>query len=508
MTANGDGKQLVIRNAQLGAVGLTGALAVGGLFGLSKPAQAATCETSGQTRTCTYTDPSAAETLVVPPNVTSAQITLRGGSGGHGAKPPLNPNVAGGAGGGGGITGATVALTPGTTLRIYVGGAGGDGRTSSDACTTGNQGGAGGLSGGIQTGGNGGNGFFQDDMGCSGGGGGGGSFVMSGGRTLGQITFGPGGAVPLLVAGGGGGGGGGSQQLAGAGGNGGSSSGATAGAPPQTPQAGSGGGAPGASGSVTGGPGVQAVATESLTADDAGGGGGGGYAGGGGGGLSSGGGGGAGLGPANGVGPAGSAGSVTITFSATDTAKCSDDGDNCVAEPPAGEETRFKIVAFGGNENATLFGVLNGGVPPTCRSRARALSPDWVQFGFTDPKDGRTWSKRIRVTGTEPTSKATAQRILAETQICFAAPYKFVVKRGENLIRVGKHWEGLLAHCRSGIVAEAKAEQPELARPCVLNRSLVEKSGGWVVRVNYFVPNGELDPQGRSAAKEEAALAE
>jgi hypothetical protein len=50
-------------------------------------------------------------------------------------------------------------------------------------------------------------------------------------------------------------------------------------------------------------------------------------------------------------------------------------------------------------------------------------------------------------------------------------------------------------------VAQAKANVPDLARPCILNRALVEKDGGWVVQVNYFVPNGELDPQGRSVRK-------
>jgi hypothetical protein len=486
--------------ARLGALGLAGALGIGGLFGLSGPAQAATCQFAKNTATCTYTDPAVAETFVGPAGVTTAQITLRGGSGGHGAKPPLNTVAAGGAGGAGGLTAATVELTPGTVLRIYVGGSGGDGQASVASCETGDPGGSGGLSGGIQTGGNGGPGYRPvDDQGCSAGGGGGGSFVMAGGQTLDQVA---GGAVPLLVAGGGGGGGGGSEQVGGAGGNGGSASGATAGGPPtQFPGPGPYGGAPGASGSITGGSGPQALPSVGP-ADDAGGGGGGGYFGGEAGGRTSGGGGGAGLGPdGNGAVPAGASGLVTITYSITDTAQCSADGGKCVAEPPAGEETKFKIVASGGNENATLVATLNGGLPPTCKSVGGDLSPDWVQFGFSDPKDGKTWSKRIRVTGTDPTAKSTAQHTLAETQICFAAPYRFVVKRGTDLKRVGKNWEGLLAHCKSDIVAEAKLNQPDLARPCVLNRSLVQKGDGWVVRANYFVPNGELDPQGRSLRK-------
>jgi hypothetical protein len=126
-----------------------------------------------------------------------------------------------------------------------------------------------------------------------------------------------------------------------------------------------------------------------------------------------------------------------------------------------------------------------------------------VQFGFTDPQDGKTWSKKIRVIGTDPTSKEQAKRILAETEICFAAPYKFVVQRGERLTRPdgSRNWEGLLAHCRSDVIAEAKRDQPDLARPCILNRSLLKKGDGFVVRVRYFVPNGELDPQGRTVRK-------
>ncbi len=480
------------RNPRVLVLGLTGTLAAGGMFGLSKPAQAATCQTSGNTVTCTYNDPAAAETFVVPAGVTSVRITLQGGSGGRGSSPPLNGPADGGVGGAGGTTADTVAVSPGNSFRIYVGGEGADGQAGEAACDDGIAGGPGGLSGGIKTGGDGGGSAVDPstDQGCVGGGGGGGSFVMSGGQTLDQ-----GGAVPLLAAGGGGGGGGGSSSILGGpgGAGGGNAQGATAGG-------GQYGGAPGASGSVAGAPGTLGDGSIDFE-DDGGGGGGGGYSGGAGGGLSSGGGGGAGRSPAGaetGTAAPGTSGFVRIAYSLP--VKCAP-GDPCIATTPAGDETTFKIVATGGNENATLFGVLNGGLPPTCKSVGGNPSPDWVQFGFSDPKDGKTWSKKIRVTGTDPTSKATAQRTLAETQICFAAPYRFVVKRGTDLKRVGKNWEGLLAHCKADIVAEAKEERPDLAAPCILNRSLVEKGDGWVVRVNYFVPNGELDPQGRSLRK-------
>lgn len=211
----------------------------------------------------------------------------------------------------------------------------------------------------------------------------------------------------------------------------------------------------------------------------------------------------------HGIGAPGEAGGLTITYtvpgspaiSTTDTEQCQPSDDTCVVRPPAGKASEFKVTAFGGNDGATLFATLNGGYPPTCKSVGGTLAPDWVQFGFENPRDGRTWSKKIQETGTNATSKDRAKRILAQTQICFAAPYLFVVKRGTSLKRVADRWEGLLAHCKSRIVAEAKAENPDLARPCIIKRTLVQKGDGWTVRVTYFVPNGELDPQGRSLRK-------
>jgi hypothetical protein len=524
-----------VRSTRLGALGLTGTLAVGGLIGLAVRADAVSCEQTGTLVTCTFNDPNTMERWEIPAGITSATVTVAGGAGGDGAG-------GGGQGGVGGVTTTTLGLTPGTKLDIYVGGAGGDG----PGCSAG-PGGTPGMSGGIQTGGKG--GLVLPDAGpavCAGGGGGGGTFVMDEGQTLDGIAPYSSGTVPLLVAGGGGGGGGGVNAPASNGGNGGSAAArATNGC------CGSNGGGAAALDS-TGGENSYFASTDGDAAyppdsRHAGGGGGGGYGGGGKGnancdggggplnGPGCGGGGGGGLptpeapamvpssvqtasvparvvGPTSyGLGGPGEPGSVSITYSLpaapsasvspTDKEQCQPSAGPCVVNPPPGQQSEFQVTGFGGKDGATLIATLNGGPAPTCKSVGGTLAPDWVQFGFANPKDGRTWSKKIQETGIDPTSKEQAQRILAQTQICFAAPYKFVVKRGEQLTRTGGHWEGLLAHCKSRIIAEAKAEQPDLARPCILNRALVQKGDGYVVQVNYFVPNGELDPQGRSLRK-------
>jgi hypothetical protein len=554
------GSSYTVRRVRLGALGVCGTLAVGGLFGLAQSADASfSCPQNGTSVICTFQHPDHMEPWTVPAGVTSVTFTLRGGAGGEGSalsegSPPSEPG-GGGAGGEGGQTSDTRLVTPGTTFGIFVGGGGGDG----SGCQATGDSGAGGVSGNVQTGGAGGAGAMEviDSTlryRCAGGGGGGGSFVMPEGQT----PTSPG-ATPMLVAGGGGGGGGGvyeeqapytsySADVAEAdgetfpGGDGGGNAGHAA-----EDGFGSTQGEAGEAPSALGTPGASADAADGF---DAGGGGGGGWNGGTGGGRNaldaegdspgSGGGGGAGLPPgepvslaetpatygaaslpARGVDPGtlglaatqGLDGEITITYtvppapsggstppSLTDTDQCLP-SDDCVVNPPPGEQSEFQVTAFGGKDGATLFAILNGGKPPTCKSVGGTLSPDWVQFGFKNPRDGKTWSKVIQETGTDPTSKEQAQRILAQTQICFAAPYKFVVKRGEQLTRVGGNWEGLLAHCKSRIIAEAKKEQPDLARPCVQGRSLVQKGDGWVVQVKYFVPNGELDPQGRSLRK-------
>jgi hypothetical protein len=220
----------------------------------------------------------AQQSFVVPPGVTQVTIVANGAQGGSGGAPFGGIPGAGQAAGS--IT-ATIAVTPGETLPVFVGGVG----ASAAGSTPSPYGGPGGFNGG----GAGGNG----DSG-GGGGGGGSSDVRQGGADLGHR---------VVVAGGGGGGGGPTSsetaQSGGDGGSGGGTTGGTGGAGAGLEgstgggfggsQSGGGavgdGGGSGASGGQTGtgGSGGSGAGT-----DNGGGGGGGGgyYGGGGGGGLS------------------------------------------------------------------------------------------------------------------------------------------------------------------------------------------------------------------------------
>lgn len=115
---------------------------------------------------------------VVPAGVCAVTITADGGHGGGAAAHPAT-------GGAAALVGARVAVAPGTTLNVLVGGAGGTG-FDGDGVTTFSYGGAGGI-----------------------GGGGGGSTAAGGGGGV-SVVWTPA-PAPLVVAGGGGGGNGGSQ---------------------------------------------------------------------------------------------------------------------------------------------------------------------------------------------------------------------------------------------------------------------------------------------------------
>jgi hypothetical protein len=132
----------------------------------------------------------AEQQFIVPAGVTQVTIQAWAAQGGAGQQ------VAGGSGdgGNGGFVQATIAVTPGGTLFIYVGGRGGNG--------VGTVGGA----GGFNSGGRGGDGSFPG----AGGGGGGASDVRRGGNTLNDrvVVAGAGGGGGSIVAGGDGGGGG------------------------------------------------------------------------------------------------------------------------------------------------------------------------------------------------------------------------------------------------------------------------------------------------------------
>ena len=146
--------------------------------------------------------------FVVPEGVTSITVSAFGARGGNG----WNADGAGSMGGLGGLGGqveATLTVTPGETLYIYVGGAGTDGTPTESAWPPP---GSGGWNGG-------GSGRTRDD-GYTGGGGGGASDIRRGGQDE---------SDRILVAGGGGSGSGWCTSGAGGAGNGGDGGGAVGG---------------------------------------------------------------------------------------------------------------------------------------------------------------------------------------------------------------------------------------------------------------------------------------
>ena len=266
--------------ALAGALALAGAilLATGAGSALAAPS----CAPSGANTVCTFSTPGA-DTFTVPNGVTEASLVSFGAQGGG-----VTDFTTGGLGG---RASAELALTPGATVRVVVGGRGGSVGSCGDVT------GAGGVNGGAAGG----------SAACPGAGGGGASDVRIGGSSLSDrvLVAGGGGAANLTGLEGpadGGGGGGLSGQAGGPSGTG-----------------GSGGDQTGASGSGqpgNGSPGADGNPDDFFAV--AGGGGGGGYYGGAGGPPEHGGGGGSGFGPPGVVFESGvreGDGVVTITYS-------------------------------------------------------------------------------------------------------------------------------------------------------------------------------------------------
>jgi glycine rich protein len=231
------------------------------------------CSRSGNTVTCTFGYTGAAQTWTVPSGVTSATVDVQGAQGGS-----IDDFTLGGLGG---DATADLALSPGATVTLVVGGQGGSLASCFDEQFP-----AGGFNGG----------GAGATAGCPGAGGGGGSDVRIGGPAL---------ANRILVAGGGGGAADGEGRVCGAadGGAGGGLTGEDGIDATCRGYGGSGGNQSGTSGS--GELGVGSAGTGS-TAGSGGGGGGGYYGGSGGGGYGGGGGGGyGGGGGGSGFSPAG-----------------------------------------------------------------------------------------------------------------------------------------------------------------------------------------------------------
>lgn len=153
------------------------------------------------------------DNFIVPAGVTSISVKAWGAGGGGGGG---GTTGSGGPGGGGGYVAGNISVTPGETLKIYVGGGGGGGSSVSGAGSGGGGGGYSSIYRGttpimIVSGGGGGGGSRQTTTGANGG---------AGGGTTGQ-------AGATNYSNNGGGGGGGSQSSGGSAGIGGNNSGTT-----------------------------------------------------------------------------------------------------------------------------------------------------------------------------------------------------------------------------------------------------------------------------------------
>ena len=273
-------------------------VAVATSAGAARAALPSNCSETGGTVTCGFGVTGGAQTWTVPTAVTSATFDVFGAQGG-------GANISDG--GAGGEAKATIAVTPGASIEIVVGGQGGFFSSGDAGFNGGGAGGAPGTGGNNTAGGAGGGGASDVRTGtCAStlscglaarvlvGGGGGGS-VLAGGFFSGQGGGGgnPSGSAGAGEADGGGGGGGGSQSAGGSAGSGDTSS----------CFSGNDGGAGGVTTQDAGGAGGNGVNDPSAPGDGGGGGGGGYWGGGGGGGgcpagISGAGGGGSSFGPA------------------------------------------------------------------------------------------------------------------------------------------------------------------------------------------------------------------
>lgn len=287
---------------------------------------------------------------VVPAGVNSATFTVVGARGGNSASSD---------GGGGGLVTATLALTPGESLRITVGGAGADtpavaggfnggGLAGSQTCvippsTRSCRGGGGGGASDVRRGGT----AFTDRILVAGGGGG------AGGRSADGCSGE--GCVPATARGGGDGGDGGSPgfngsngqnglfetEIFGSGGCGGGGATEVAGGPPGTSVAGV---CNGGSGNISGGSAGNGGSGGDAAGGGSGGGGGGGYFGGGGGSGAS-------AVGARGGGGGGGGGSNFVTPSAT----------GVTSSAGAGDGDGFVTITYGGAPPAPPRIALSGG---------------------------------------------------------------------------------------------------------------------------------------------------
>jgi hypothetical protein len=167
-------------------------------------------------------------------------------------------------------------------------------------------------------------------------------------------------------------------------------------------------------------------------------------------------------------------------------------GGSCTAFAGPGGDAAYSITAHPGSGRARLFAKLNSGPRPDCPGYRETVH-DFVRFGFRNPGAGRDRAKtgRLIVLHRMPHDEALA--LLREIQICFAAPYKFVPRRGWSLAHAHAEWIGIIPEC--GTYLDRWAAANHLPAPCVSQRRLLRWGDTWVVQVVFRVPPGRQDPK-------------
>jgi hypothetical protein len=290
---------------------------------------------SGATSTC-FNSTGAEQQYTVPDGVSTLQVVATSGHGGTGGSTTGNIGAGGGGGGAGATVTSVIAVSPGETLYVEVGGLGGN--------ANGQVGGSGGWNGGGGAASIAGTWYYPPQpQGGPGGGGGGASDVRT--VSCGNGCPGTGSALDsrLVVAGGGGGGGGANSDFYP------SKGGAGGGCGSQGGDRGS-GVAPGGGGTNSSGVGGTGDATNSS---NGGGGGGGGYHGGGGGQN----------GGATSAGSGGGGGSSTGTPGSTYTG-CSSTTPGVVVTPEASPTVTTQDATAVSSSSATLHGSVSGLAQP------------------------------------------------------------------------------------------------------------------------------------------------
>ncbi|MGQ0847197.1 MAG: hypothetical protein ACT4QF_24015 [Sporichthyaceae bacterium] len=170
---------------------------------------------------------------------------------------------------------------------------------------------------------------------------------------------------------------------------------------------------------------------------------------------------------------------------------CDPTPGDCATSAVGGSTDTFAVRAVGGTRKATLVAAINRGAGPVCPG-APASTNDFATVGFTNLRDGASWTKFVKITGLQAATPGAAVRAARTSLVCFEAPYRFFVrpgfKPGTGPAEKGPY-SGVLATC-----AEVDSIFPTEIRgrvqplPCVQRTRAVEVSGGFAVHNEVRIP--------------------